>query len=253
MKTTIGQYRKPEEEELERKRCELSSLEVSLADRELCLINLRMELSLFEGRYLREIGILYAELDDITARIAERIATDHGTEQSVQDAHYARERAKESSSAVYGQSAAKTEFTASRELKSLYREVARRVHPDLASGEQDRQRRESLMADANRAFEQGDADCLRRIIQEYEASPESVEGDGVGAELVRVIRKITLVRARLEQIEKEITTLGTSETAKLKAKAEDLVRQGRDLFAELAEHIKGQIKIARQQLPDLDR
>jgi hypothetical protein len=46
------------------------------------------------------------------------------------------------------------------------------------------------MAEANRAYEEGDEERLRVILQEWEGSPESVKGDGPGAELVRVIRKI---------------------------------------------------------------
>jgi len=47
-------------------------------------------------------------------------------------------------------------FTPSENLKKLYREVAKRVHPDLATEESERQRRHELMAEANRAYAEGD-------------------------------------------------------------------------------------------------
>ena len=47
-----------------------------------------------------------------------------------------------------------------------------------------------LMTEANAAYERGDAETLRRILEEYESSPESVKGVGVAADLVRVIRQI---------------------------------------------------------------
>jgi hypothetical protein len=53
----------PEEEELVKKREELAQLRLQLADRELHIANLRAELGTFEGRYLRQVGVLYAELD----------------------------------------------------------------------------------------------------------------------------------------------------------------------------------------------
>jgi DnaJ-domain-containing protein 1 len=68
--------------------------------------------------------------------------------------------------------------------------VAKRIHPDLATDSEDRLRRQILMAEANRAFEEGDEDRLRRILHEYEASPDAVKGDGAGADLIRAIRKI---------------------------------------------------------------
>jgi hypothetical protein len=60
--------RLPEEEELLRKREELATVRSALAERELELVDLRSQLVAFEGRYLREVGTLYAELDDWKAR-----------------------------------------------------------------------------------------------------------------------------------------------------------------------------------------
>jgi hypothetical protein len=61
----------PEERELENKRARLAALEVELAQRELDLATLKAELQTFEARYLREVGVFYAELDEIEAEIAE--------------------------------------------------------------------------------------------------------------------------------------------------------------------------------------
>jgi len=51
-------------------------------DRELELADLRAELSAFEGLYLRRVGVLYAELDELNARIAELIAEEEGTQEA---------------------------------------------------------------------------------------------------------------------------------------------------------------------------
>ena len=58
----------PEERELENKQAELASLEAELIQRELDLATLRAELAEFESRYLRTVGVLYAELDEIDAK-----------------------------------------------------------------------------------------------------------------------------------------------------------------------------------------
>ena len=68
-----------EEQELARKLQELAMLQAELIDRELLLANLRAELAVFEGRYLREVGGLYAELDDWNAKIAELDAEADGS------------------------------------------------------------------------------------------------------------------------------------------------------------------------------
>jgi hypothetical protein len=149
----------PEEEELAKKRNELALLQTELAERELCMANLRAELSAFEGRYLLEVGVLYAELDDWNARIAQLKAQDEDTVEARSAATRARKQAEESYSAAHGEAARAIEFTPSPELKKLYRDVAKRVHPDLATDGADRAERERLMAEANCAYQQGDVDA----------------------------------------------------------------------------------------------
>jgi hypothetical protein len=71
MSRQITRHLKPEEEEVLRKREELAAVRATLAERELELIDLRSELAAFERRYLRQVGTLYAELDEWKARISE--------------------------------------------------------------------------------------------------------------------------------------------------------------------------------------
>ena len=237
----------PEEEELAKKRNELALLQTELAERELNLANLRADLSAFEGRYLREVGVLYAELDDWNARIAQLVAEEAGTVEARSAAAEARTQAEESYSAAHGEAARAIEFTPSPELKKLYRDVAKRVHPDLATDDADRAQRERLMAEANRAYQQGDVDALRRILEEYESSPESVQGTGVAADLVRVIRQIRQVQKRLVQIELEIVSLIDSDIAKLQAKADAARAEGRELLTEMAENVRRRIEVVRRR------
>ena len=246
MNSEIARRTSPEEEELARKREELALLQAELAERELFLTNLWAELSAFEGQYLRQVGTLYAELDEWNAKIAEQLAEKEGTEESRSAAAQARTQAEESDSAVNGAAAKVRAFIPSAELRALYREVAKQVHPDLATDEADRQKREHLMAEANAAYLRGDADALRRILEEYESSPESVRGAGIAADLVRVIRQIGQVRSRLSKIELEIARVIDSDIAKLRAKADAVRSDGRELLTEMAEDVRRRIDVARR-------
>jgi hypothetical protein len=247
MNSEIARRASSEEEELARKRKELELLQAELAERELFLTNLRAELSVFEGQYLREVGTFYAELDEWNAKIAERLADERGTEESRSAAAIARTQAGESDSAVRGEAAKARAFIPSAELRALYREVAKRVHPDLATDEADRHKREHFMAEANAAYQGGDADALRRILEEYESSPESVRGASIAADLARVIRQIGQVSNRLSQIELEIATLIDSDIAKLRAKADAARVEGRELLNEMAEDVRRRIDVARRR------
>ena len=56
----------------------------------------------------------------------------------------------------------------SARVARMAREAAKRIHPDLATDPADRERRTRFMADANRAYETGDAEALQRILDEYQ-------------------------------------------------------------------------------------
>lgn len=76
--------------------------------------------------------MLYAELDEWNSRIAELQAEREGTERARSAATQARNQAEESHTAADGEDSKAPEFTPSPELKNLFREVAKRVHPHLA-------------------------------------------------------------------------------------------------------------------------
>lgn len=76
-------------------------------------------------------------------------------------------------------------------LKALYREVSKRVHPDLSQGEPDRLRREILMRRANQAYEDGDSNRLRTILQEHAAGVEFRQASEAAADPVSVVRSLT--------------------------------------------------------------
>src|SRR5579863_7096061 len=132
MSGQITRRLKPEEEETLRKREELAAIRATLAERELELVDLRSQLAAFEGRYLRQVGALYAELDDWKARISELHARLNPSATAEEQARNAREQARATHGEAYGEASTIGEFAPSDELRRLYREVAKRIHPDFA-------------------------------------------------------------------------------------------------------------------------
>jgi septal ring factor EnvC (AmiA/AmiB activator) len=89
----------PEEQELARKRDEQTAIEGELAERELRSANLRAELGAFERQYLHHVGSRYAELDELKAAVAERLAQEQpANDRAQQSAREARARAAETQS-----------------------------------------------------------------------------------------------------------------------------------------------------------
>jgi hypothetical protein len=243
---------KPEDQELARKREEQAALESELADRELRSANLRAELGAFERQYLHFVGSRYADLDELKAQIAEGLAREQpGNERAQQAARDARARANETKS-VAGEKAAEEPraFKAAPGMKRLYRDVAKRIHPDLTSDREDRVKRQQLMAEANEAYERGDETRLTKILTEYECSPEAVQGEGPGAELVRVIRRISQARSRLAEIEAEMQEALRSDLHQLKSHLDEAKKHGRDVLKEMIEKVDDQIAQAKRRLED---
>ncbi len=223
MSINLTQKLTPEEQELEKKRGELGTLEAKLAEHELELATVEAELHAFEGEYLRIVGSRYTELERIEAQISEYMA--------------------------YLESF--RGFQPSQSLKKLYREVAKRIHPDLGTDEDERLSRQHLMAEANQAYEDGDEERLRTILYKWESSPEFVKGEGAAAELIRTIRKISQGQRRLKVIQEEIEALEQTDLYQLKTKVVTAQQAGQDLLAEMASQLDGQIAVAKQQLEKL--
>jgi hypothetical protein len=247
MASEIVRHLTPEEEELLRKREEFATIRANLAERELELADFRSQLAVFQGRYMRQVGVLYAELDDWQARIAELQAKFDGSESVRERAAQAREQARTTYEAAHGEASRAPDFQPSADLKALFREVAKRIHPDFAKGAEDEQRRTRLMAHANEAYSRGDAEALRRILDEYRDSNDAVPGEGIGAELIRIIRQISQAKNRLAAIEKEVGELQQSEIALLRQDAEAAQQQGRDLLADLATTTRAEIARTKKE------
>jgi hypothetical protein len=246
----------PEEEELDQKRQELERLGAQLSERELELTTARAELDAFHRRYMKTVGRRYAVLDGIEAQIAERQAKLRPQDPAARaTAHAAQARAMESAEELTKgpDIDGDRDFSPSAELKKLYKEATRKLHPDLAADDAERARRQRFMVEANLAYEKGDIARLRAIIDEWGAAPENVVGEGAGAELVRTIRKIAQVRRRLSQIDTELAELQKSDVHRMWSECEAASRAGRDVLDEMARAIDGRINEARARLYSLGK
>lgn len=253
LNTDSSRFHSPEEEELERKQNALEHLQSELADSELELATLRSEHVAFERRYLDVVGRRYAELDELEARIAEAAASRCPTDPSVrQQAESARERATESAEAAVdiGQKPSAPDFEPTEELKSLYRQAAKELHPDLTTDDEERQRRKGAMAQLNRAYEECDAERIRQIVNEWRSSPDHIQGDDTAAQLVRVIREIAQVVKRLHAIGAEIKELAQTELSRLMKQVREAATNGQDLLAQMAQQLDDRIEQTKVRLDD---
>lgn len=246
----------PEEEELQRKLEALESVEQTLADREMDLRALEVRVLGFERIYMEQVGTLYARLDEAMAEAARwraLAAPDDAAAQ--QEAETARQQAEISIRAIKDaeEDTSPHGSLPTEEIKKLYREIAKLIHPDLTLEDAERARRTELMAEANLAFRDGHVDKLQRILHEWKSSPETVRGKDAVSELVRTIRKVAQAERRLRAIEEDLAWLQESELHRLQQLVERAEGEGRDLLMEMATHLTGQITEAETVLATLHK
>jgi len=242
----------PEDTALRLQREELASTRATLAERELEVADLRTLLKTFEGRYLRQVGVLYADLDDWEARIAEREVSLYDSATARERAAEARRRAGETHDAAYGEAHQAEEIEPTPDLKRLFREVAKRIHPDFARDAEDAAHCTRLMARANQAYSRGDTDTLQRILDDHHETI-SIDGEDTAAELLRIARQIQHALRDIAALDLELANLPTSEIAQLKHDADIAALEGRDLLTELATSIRERIADAQRRYEFLDR
>ena len=227
----------------------LDELESTLAEREAALETFKTELRDLQDAYLDKMGAWQAQLAELDTAVADaeiaaglRPATDPDEDdETAQDDDPSPEpRACASRPAP------------TADLRRIFRDVAKAIHPDLSPNDPSRYRRHSLMAEANRAYANRDEDRLRLILHAWQRSADLLPEDAADVP-ARVRRQIAEIDARLVAIELEFGELRRSAIWQLKIKIDDARARGWDLFAEMVMHVKREISRANARLAVLRR
>jgi hypothetical protein len=243
----------PDAAGLAEKREQLAAVRSALAEREADIAQIRSQLKAFEKRYLQRVGVLYAELDEIAARITEREVDLYDSDSARRRAQEARQRAQETHEAAFGADREPEEFDPSPNLKTLFREVAKRIHPDFASDEAEQKHFTLLMTRANQAYSRGDAETLQRLLDDHLEVNASAADEGDGQALRRLVRQIQHAERDIAALDREHLTLLGSEIGQLYTRAEAASQEDRDLLAELAATLRERIADAQYRLEFVDR
>ncbi|MDL5202672.1 hypothetical protein [Streptomyces sp. ALI-76-A] len=181
------------EERLERA---VRAAEQALIEYEIAVETFRIEVENFERLHHQKLGPMYTRLDELDAEIAEARAARTGDPEDLRKADEARARVMpmpgveelfggwmngeglfpEAASMLTDQPVQPPQrVRPSDEARKLYRELARKAHPDLAQDESERARREEFITRVNGAYARGDEALLRELVQEWAAGPKPPE------------------------------------------------------------------------------
>lgn len=218
---------------------EIARLTDSLHERRAELAALQEEFRAFKARYAQAVGSRLAELAEVEQEIKEAEARVLGVEVEDEEEMSADEDAP-AGVAVTGRTG----------LRKLFWSVAKVFHPDMAADEREAQRRHTIMAEASRAYREGDAESLHTLLgdeqlQAYCASAQPTEAeDDLASRLLRLKDDLRTVEFGIKRIRQD-------RLYHLLLSVEAEAKEGRDALAGMSERIGRQITKARRRLAHL--
>jgi chromosome segregation ATPase len=145
-----------------------------------------------------------------------------------------------------------------KQLKRIYRQLARRYHPDLARDEADRTYRTEKMAALNEAYAERSLAELAAL-HDVRSTDEGIKPQ-TEAQMADILEKeLARVRRRLFQVQNERENLHNRPTVRLSVDVKLARREGRDLLGEMVRDLRYRTRVLaaerdelKQQLDQLD-
>ncbi|MFJ3527652.1 MULTISPECIES: J domain-containing protein [unclassified Streptomyces] len=200
--------------------------EQALIEFEIAVETFRVEVENFSRLHHQRLGPMYARLDELDAQIAEARAARTGDPEDLRKAQEARAVVMpmpgvdelfhdwmDSDGLSPEASAMLTEqpvrppkrVRPTEEARKLYRELARKAHPDLAQDEEERARRDEFITRVNAAYGRGDEELLKELAQEWAAGPAAPETElGEADELYARLNWLTQRKELLTVLAQEL-------------------------------------------------
>ncbi len=213
-----------------------------LAERSAELSTLREEFQAFKVRYTQVVGSRLAELAEVESEIRKAERRLLGGDDA--------ESADEDADGATGETPTPS-APAGKGLRKLFWSVARLFHPDHAADDAEARRRHSVMAEASRAYREGDVDSLHALLGDEELQlycatthGHDEEEDDLAAKLMRLKEELLTIEFGLKRIRQDALY-------RLKLKTDEESRHGRDALRQMAESLTRQIAKARRRLAHL--
>jgi hypothetical protein len=238
--TTLVRAERPHDRDLDGLHARVTELEGLLAERRAEVDRSKADADAFRIKYRQQVGRLHEELDRLEIALAEvelGILTERLGDSGAQPP-----------------AAAHTEppprFTTDA-VRRLFRDVAKAIHPDLAPNADARDRRHSLMIEANKAYASGDEEQLRAILEAWERGPDAVQGTDRDAMRLRLTRRIAQSEEQLERLAGDLAAIRESSLWKLKTMVDDEAAKGKDLIHDMVRRLNRDILVATNRLAAL--
>jgi hypothetical protein len=205
---------------------------------------LRSELAAFQSDYLRLVGVVDLQVQELEAKILAIVAVRTGAVEDAAAADAAERRFRETTTAMSA-IPAPAGPPPDDDLKTLFRDAAKRMHPDLVADDSGRGHAEAFMKRLNQAYKAGDAEGIGNLVRQWETSPYASARPIAGGTAPALVAAVTQAEARLAEAR-------DSDLARLMEQAFQASMSGRDLLVELRQDAELALGQARARMAELD-
>jgi hypothetical protein len=219
-------------------------LHEQLAEIEVEHATLNAELRAFESDYLRRVGVVDVQVQELEARILALAWARSGLAADRDAADEAEQRFRETTTALRS-IPAPAGPPPTDDLKTLFRDAAKRMHPDLVADDAGRSHAEAFMKRLNQAYRDGDAEAIGNLVRQWETSPYAVAS-------THGSRPTPALTAAVEQAEARLAATRNSRLGQLMEETFLASMQGRDLLQELRWNAEEALANARIRVTALD-
>lgn len=240
--------------------------EQALIEFEIAVETFRIEVENFSRLHEQKLGPMYARLEELDARILQARADRSGDPEDRRRAEEARARLTPipgveellngwmDGEGLFPEAVAMlTErpvkppqrVRPSEEARKLYRDLARKAHPDLAQEDAERSRREEFITRVNAAYARGSEAELRELAEEWAAGPQLRRAPSAAEELYARLEWLSQRKELLTLVAKELEESAIGSMLRLAPDDPD------GLLDEIAEQLRAQLTEREAELAAL--
>jgi hypothetical protein len=230
---------------------EAARLRDRLAEIEVEQATLEAELAAFNADYMRVVMTVMLDVQELEARILAIQATRSGAADDADAARSARERVRETTAHIRAVPKAPGPIPTG-DIKKLFREAAKRMHPDLAADDEARGHAEAFMKRLNQAYRVGDPEAIANLVAQWDASPFGAGSGDDAAQSARAARRVGALGDAVARAQERLDALRASELAQLLEQAMAATAAGGDLLAEMRRSAEAALAQARARLAELE-
>jgi predicted nucleic acid-binding Zn-ribbon protein len=239
---------------------ELSLRQERVAQLEFELADTRADLSRFESTYEAKLGPLENRIEELKADLeqarirsarraqwGERLESE---DQPVDVLEQFRKTWTPRDKPPEPPPAPEVDDVSKEQMKTIFRALAKRFHPDLVTDPKLKLWRQDVMAQINEAYAAQDMAALQKFVERPDRPEEKVEKtrEQQIADLYKEIRRLDQV---IRDLERTVKDLINSHTVKLMLEVSIAAQQGRDLLQEMANAMKSDIAKMEAELASL--